>query len=319
MRIDPLRLLRLHELIKQRSFRKAADSLCITQSALSQSITQMESEVGVRLIDRTSHGVVPTIFGEALVRHATEIEWQLSEAAKRISELAFGQQGLISVGGTSGSISVVTLTIRRLRERNRECDVRLIEESWTRELMHRVEDRSLDAAICSQPDDLEMEGKIALPLFQGRRVLCVRANHPEAGNLTLKAVEKYPFVCQGGEASASRDIKRIFNAFHVDFPSRQLIVSNSLAAGKDIVLNSDAFGIFTDVSLLNENKFGTVKCAELEETATAYWHYLVAREDLRVTELLADFVSILGAACRDLGVEVHPGIGRIQAGRMLGS
>src|SRR3546814_9907779 len=74
MRIDPNRLLRLGELIRKGSFKKAADGLTITQPALSQSIAQMESEVGVRLIDRTPHGVVPTVFGAALLRHAMEIE-----------------------------------------------------------------------------------------------------------------------------------------------------------------------------------------------------------------------------------------------------
>src|SRR3546814_10873865 len=102
MRIDPNRLLRLGELIRKGSFKKAADGLTITQPALSQRIAQMESEVGVRLIDRTPHGVVPTVFGAALLRPALEIEWQLAEAAMQITELPLGQHGMLSIGGTSG-------------------------------------------------------------------------------------------------------------------------------------------------------------------------------------------------------------------------
>lgn len=103
MHIDPLRLIRLGELIKQGSFKRAADGLNITQPALSQSIAQMEGEIGVRLIDRTPHGVVPTVYGHALLEHARQIEWQLSEAAKKIAELKFGHQGTLAVGGTSGT------------------------------------------------------------------------------------------------------------------------------------------------------------------------------------------------------------------------
>src|SRR3546814_5716858 len=87
MRLDPNRLLRLGELIRKGSFKKAADCLTITQPALSHSIARMESEVGVRLIDRTPHGVVPTVFGSALLRHEMEIEWQLAEADKQLHQL----------------------------------------------------------------------------------------------------------------------------------------------------------------------------------------------------------------------------------------
>jgi hypothetical protein len=43
----------------------------------------------------------------------------------------------------------------------------------------------------------------------GRRFLCVRANHPEANNLTLASVAKYPFCCPSGEMAIQHDIKRI--------------------------------------------------------------------------------------------------------------
>ncbi|WP_322060135.1 LysR family transcriptional regulator [Paraburkholderia sp. J63] len=317
MRIDPLRLLRLHELIKQGSFRKAADSLCITQSALSQSINQMESEVGVRLIDRTSHGVVPTIYGEALMRHATEIDWQLSEAEKKIAGLAFGRQGQLSVGGTSSVISVMSATTRRLREKSGEFEIRLIEEIWNRDLWRQIDDRSLDAVICKEPDDLYMEGMVAVPLFQGRRMLCVRINHPEASDLSLERLAKYPLVSQTGDMSVSREIKRIFSTFHVDFPSSEMIATNSLIAAKDIVLNSDAFAIFTDVSVLGEIQSGSIKCVKMEEDVTTYWYCLIARQDLRITELIANFISVLGVVCQEVGIKVHPGIGRIKAGDTL--
>jgi DNA-binding transcriptional LysR family regulator len=317
MRIDPLRLLRLNELIKQGSFRKAADSLCVTQSALSQSITQMESEVGVRLIDRTPHGIVPTIYGKALMHHAAEIEWQLSEAAKKISELTFGQQESLSVGCTAGHIPILTMITCRLREQNRECDVRIIEEAWSRELLSQVEVHAIDAGICSELDDLEMKGKISLPLFQGRRGLCVRANHPQARSLTLRNLARYPFACQGGATGTPPEIKRIFKAYQVDFPSHQLIVSNSLTAAKDLVLNSDAYAIFTDVSVLNETRSGLIKFVGMEEAATAYWHYLIARDDLRVTKLFADFLSTFEIVCQELGVQVNPDIRRIRTGSTL--
>jgi DNA-binding transcriptional LysR family regulator len=318
VRIDPNRLIRLGELIKHGSFKKAADSLSLTQPALSQSIAQLEGEVGVRLIDRTPHGIVPTIFGEALLHHAKEIEWQLSEAAKRIGELAHGRHGMLSIGGTSGGpISILSLAICRLRETMSEMDVRVVEETWSSALLAQIDDRSLDVAICHEPDGLEMANKVALPIFRARRYLCVRAHHPEADKLTLSALTKYPFACPGGDKGISHGIKQIFKDLQMEFPTHQVIISNSLSAAKEVVLNSDAFAIFSDLSVLHERKVGTIKLTEIDEIVTPYWFYMVVREDYVGSNMLIEFISSLRSVCQDLGIPLHPDVDRIKSGRAL--
>jgi DNA-binding transcriptional LysR family regulator len=45
---------------------KAAAHLNLTQSGVSKAIADLEHTLGVRLFDRTSRGVEPTIYGRAL-------------------------------------------------------------------------------------------------------------------------------------------------------------------------------------------------------------------------------------------------------------
>lgn len=45
------------------SFRHAADSVCISQSALSRRIEKLESALGVRLFNRTTRSVTLTLAG----------------------------------------------------------------------------------------------------------------------------------------------------------------------------------------------------------------------------------------------------------------
>jgi hypothetical protein len=47
------------------SMAKAAVSLSVSQPAISNAIADMEAILGVRLLDRTTHGVEPTIYGKA--------------------------------------------------------------------------------------------------------------------------------------------------------------------------------------------------------------------------------------------------------------
>ena len=68
-----LRLRDLHVLfiVAQRgSMAKAAAELGISQPAVSDVIATLEGEIGVKLFDRKSHGVEPTIYGQALLKRS---------------------------------------------------------------------------------------------------------------------------------------------------------------------------------------------------------------------------------------------------------
>lgn len=56
-----------NELANHQTIQEAADLLHITKSGLSQSISQLEAEVGVRLFDRSRHGTRLTKEGQALL------------------------------------------------------------------------------------------------------------------------------------------------------------------------------------------------------------------------------------------------------------
>jgi DNA-binding transcriptional LysR family regulator len=63
--LDDLRALVAVE--RERSFTKAAAKLGVSQSALSQTIRQLEARLGVRLLTRTTRSVSPTEAGERLL------------------------------------------------------------------------------------------------------------------------------------------------------------------------------------------------------------------------------------------------------------
>jgi DNA-binding transcriptional LysR family regulator len=53
---------------RERSFTRAAAKLGVSQSALSQTITQLEARLGVRLLTRTTRSVAPTEAAEQLLQ-----------------------------------------------------------------------------------------------------------------------------------------------------------------------------------------------------------------------------------------------------------
>ena len=113
-------------LAEQRSFRKAADSLNLTQPALSRSIQTLESALGVRLFDRSRGGVETTVFGKAVVNRAQEILSGVAEIERDIKLLQGLGTGTLDVSlGPYPSALSGKLAIARFIATNPEIQCRI--------------------------------------------------------------------------------------------------------------------------------------------------------------------------------------------------
>src|SRR5215472_5972430 len=66
---------------------KAAALLNTTQPAISRSIAELERTIGVRLLDRNSHGIEVTEYGRALLDGGAAVFDELRQAVKNIKFL----------------------------------------------------------------------------------------------------------------------------------------------------------------------------------------------------------------------------------------
>lgn len=69
------------------SFSIAATRCCVTQSAISQHIKALEDELRCKLLIRTSHSIMLTESGEALLPRAKEILKQTDDCKEQINAL----------------------------------------------------------------------------------------------------------------------------------------------------------------------------------------------------------------------------------------
>lgn len=85
-----------------RSFSKAAEQHFLTQAAITQQIRQLESTVGVQLIDRKTRPISLTPMGEAFVREARAILLRMDSAIQHAREASTGITGTLRIGYTNG-------------------------------------------------------------------------------------------------------------------------------------------------------------------------------------------------------------------------
>ena len=102
---------------EQRHFGRAAELLHMAQPPLSQQIRQLEAELGVTLLTRTTRRVDLTAAGAAYLVRAREILAAVDAAGEEAARIASGSSGRLVVGCVgSATYSLLPALARRLRE-----------------------------------------------------------------------------------------------------------------------------------------------------------------------------------------------------------
>ena len=97
------------EVAENKSFSKSAESLKITQPAISKRIAALESELSSRLFDRGGRSVHITEAGRVLLSSALEIISEISRIKHEISCLGEEVRGKLSIG-TAEHVCINRLT-----------------------------------------------------------------------------------------------------------------------------------------------------------------------------------------------------------------
>lgn len=94
---------------QERSFTKAAAKLGVSQSALSHTIRQLESRLGVRLLTRTTRSVSPTKAGERLLQNVAPHLKEIEAEIRAVTELREKPAGTIRITATEYAADAIIL------------------------------------------------------------------------------------------------------------------------------------------------------------------------------------------------------------------
>ncbi|MEM5458773.1 LysR substrate-binding domain-containing protein [Paraburkholderia phytofirmans] len=96
-----LRQLRVFiEVARLQSFSRAGDEIGLTQSAVSRCVRELEGEIGLKLIDRTTREVQLTDVGGNLVSSVSRLLTDLDDALREIREIGEQRRGRVVVAAS---------------------------------------------------------------------------------------------------------------------------------------------------------------------------------------------------------------------------
>jgi DNA-binding transcriptional LysR family regulator len=176
-------------------FGRAAERLHMTQPPLSRQIQQLETELGVQLIDRTTRSVTLTPAGVAFLPDARRILQLAESAALTVRRVPAGDLGTVVVGFTAASAHAV---LPRLLEQTRSLlpDVKLeLREMVSSVQVEALMSGEIDLGMARPP--LKRPGIVSRPLLHEQLVAALPAGHPlteQARQLTLNDLDGQDFV-----------------------------------------------------------------------------------------------------------------------------
>jgi DNA-binding transcriptional LysR family regulator len=218
------------------SMGRAAKQLSISQPVVSKTIADMERTLGVRLLDRTSQGVEPTVYGRALLDCGTAVFDELRRGMQEVEFLSNPTVGELRVGGAGPFMDgLIPSIVSRLAGRYPRIEFH-VTESDPPTLCRMLRERRIDLAILRtsssiRGEDLESDSLFEEPLF----VVAGRDNPwSRRRKIDLNELLGEPWTLPESDNVASALISDAFRSAGVTPPTPQ-VVSDSMAARTRLV------------------------------------------------------------------------------------
>ena len=197
LHLNTRQLTLLVHLDKDPRLSRAASATGLTQSAASKLLRQVETALDVKLFERHARGVVPTRYGEILLRHARLALSELALAHDGILALKSGLSGKAAVGTvTHPGTSLVPLAVARMKQLHAGIVINVDVDS-SRPLVQRLLQGALDIVVGREFDPQGVDEVVYEPLAGDEpHVIIASARHPLAGrkDLQLEDLIEQPWI-----------------------------------------------------------------------------------------------------------------------------
>lgn len=224
------------------NIQNAARELGISQPAATKMIQDLELDFEVKLFNRTNRGVVPTVFGETLIRHGKLIFAQVSNAAQELDDLNEGSAGRVVVGTLlAASTSLLPTAIEILLADRPNVAVK-INEGTNEVLMPRLLSGEIDMVVGRLPSHRHRDKIRQEKLFEDRILAIVGNQHPLAGRQNISFAQTKPFgwILPPLETTLRRQVDHFFVAQQQYVPpvmieSVSYLTNRALLQSRDLV------------------------------------------------------------------------------------
>ena len=230
------------------SMREASTKLYVSQTALSDSIRELEEEIGILLFERTNKGISLTDAGREFLSYAKKVAQQYEILEERyLSRDSDKERFSVSTQHYNFAIKAFTNVIRKT---NPDKFIFSIHETKTKEVLEDVRNLKSEVGIVSSSGFNEALIKKILrdyqldftPLMRRETYVYVWKNHPFAEKNEISIDEMLDYPCVSFDQSDDSNFYLAEEAM-ADYTFHKMIKSDDRATSMEIIAELNAYSI----------------------------------------------------------------------------
>src|SRR3954464_11708839 len=295
------RLQVFHAVAKQMSFTKAAETLFMTQPAVTFQIKQLEEQYNTRLFERGHGRVALTPAGEIVYDYAERILALSTELDTRLKEMTGRLSGPLLIGASSTIAEfMLPRVLGEFKSRYPDVHARLfVANSGTVE--GRVGEHTIDVGLIEAPSHIP--SLTPEPCVEGERQGVVSPAPPLAmlKSVTPKQLLSHPSISRE-EGSGTREFTELYLR-KAGIGEDELPIEMELGspeALKGVVCAGTGFAILSGLAVEKEKKLGDLVAVPLQPRLMRTLSLVYPKEKFR-SRLVNTFVEFAKQKLRDNG------------------
>jgi DNA-binding transcriptional LysR family regulator len=279
------------------SLHAAARHLKITQPALTRSIRELETALGIPLFERHARGVVVTELGTRFLARARAILSEVERARDEMQQLRGGTQGKVSVClGVLPHLFLLPQALAGFRERYPDVHLEIIEGRFPT-IESSLRSGAVDLFVGPLHGEAGNEVAVEVLYEQEGAVLC-RQGHPLAGARSLRQLADCDWLTNSVTADSVNELLPLFVQQGLP-PPRCMVQSRSGLTILTVISNSDLLVLLPADTADSELAGRLLRKIKLTERIPASSIGMIRRTGLPLTPAAEFFADMVRRAAVD--------------------
>jgi DNA-binding transcriptional LysR family regulator len=293
------RLQVFHAVAKQMSFTKAAETLFMTQPAVTFQIKQLEEHFNTRLFERGHGRIALTPAGEIVLEYAERILALSSELETRLREMTGRLSGPLLIGAsTTIAEFLLPRVLGEFKSQHPEVQPKLVVAN-SEAIENRVAEHTLDIGLIEAPSHLP--SLLTQMCCEDELQVIVSPAHPlaKAKTVTPKQLIAYPYVSRESGSGTREFTDLYFRKAGVNPTDLSVVMElGSPEALKGVVGTGLGFAILSKATVAKEQKLGELVAVPLNPKLLRSLSLVYPKEKFR-SRLVNTFVEFAQGRLKD--------------------
>ncbi len=284
------------EIVRLKSFSKAAQTCFRTQPAISAQIRQMEQELGTQLFERFGSRISLTIAGKTFAEYSRQLLDLKREGFDAVRELDRIPKGEVVIAANEATcVNVLPRVFATYRERFEKVQLQVI-QSYSSKTIQSVLDNSVDFGITQLP---VREKRLEVVQIHSDEIrLLVPPAHPFAKKTSVSAEEiaEHSLLLPRGGRTRSR-INEYLDAVEDDLRISMELESTEML--KQFIMAGLGIGFMAVTNVRKEIRDGTLRAIRLAPLPMIRTIGLIYRKDKALPRAGLGFIEVVADFARE--------------------